>query len=324
MARRRSTEELLADLSRLEESGSDDELLSELRSALTGANNIVIAKAARIAGRRNLAELCEDMAKAFGRLMKAPAKKDKGCRALTDIAEVLDALGSRDTSVFLQGIVHVQMEPVYGGRVDTAAMLRAKCALGIARLYHPEAALRLTHLLVDPEPQPRGAAARGLGYLGGEAAELLLRMKILTGDEDTEVLGECFSALLAVAPERSAAFVTGYLQAADADVAESAALALGESGREDAYQALMAHWESTIRTHDRARLALPIALTKRTEARDFLLDVVRSAPIDLAKAAVNALRIFRWDETLVDRLRGTAATRNSRELAETLSSWDEG
>jgi len=322
MARRRSIEEALADLSKLEEDGSDDELLSGLRSALADTTNIVIAKAARIAGRRNLAELCEDMAGAFRRLMKAPAKKDKGCRALTDIAETLDALGSRDTSVFLQGIVHVQMEPVYGGRVDTAAMLRAKCGLGIARLYHPEAALRLTHLLVDAEPQPRGAAARGLGYLGGEAAELLLRLKILTGDEDTEVLGECFSSLLAVAPERSVAFVTGYLQADEEDVAESAALALGESGRDDAYQALMEQWESTIRTHDRNRLALPIALTKRTEARDFLLNVVRNAPIGLAKTAVDALRIFRWDETFVDQLRETTSARNNHVLAETLSSWD--
>lgn len=319
MPPRRSTEELLAELARLAESGSDDELLSELRRALAGTNNIVIAKAARIAGRRSLAALGEAMAKAFARLMEDPAKKDKGCRALTDIAEALDALRSRDTSVFLQGIVHIQMEPVYGGQIDTAAMLRAKCALGVARLYHPEAALRLTHLLVDPEPQPRGAAARGLGYLGGEAAELLLRLKVLTGDEDTEVLGECFSALLAIEPERSVPFVTGYLQATDADIAETAALALGESGRDDSYQALMAHWESTIRSRDRARLVLPIALTKRPEARDFLLDVVRDAPIDLAKAAIDALRIFRWDEAFVDRLGKTASARNNREIAEAFS-----
>lgn len=293
MARRRSTEDLLAELSRLEENGSRDELLRELHRALAGANNIVIAKSARIAERLSIDELCEPMATAFGRLMQDPAKRDKGCRALSDIAGALDALGSRDASVLLRGIVHVQMEPVYGGRVDTASMLRAKCALGLARLYHPEAALRLTHLLMDPEPQPRGAAARGLGYLGSAAAELLLRLKVLTGDADTEVLGECFSALIAVAPERSVSFVAGYLQAADTDVAAYAALALGESRRDDAYQALMGHWHTIVRARDRARLALPIALTRRTDARDFLLDVARDAPAELARAAADALRIYR-------------------------------
>ncbi|MBT3379149.1 MAG: hypothetical protein HN742_13370 [Lentisphaerae bacterium] len=323
MPPRRSTEDVLAELSRLEATGLDDELLAPLKSASAGANNIVIAKVARIAERRNLIDLSEPLIAAFARLMRDPAKKDKGCRALTDIARALDALGSRDSAVFLQGIAHVQMEPVYGGRVDTAAMLRATCALGLARLYHPDAALHLTHLLVDPEPQPRGAAARGLGYLGGEQAELLLRLKVLNGDEDNEVLGECFSSLLAVSPERSVPFVTGYLAAEKTDVAESAALALGECGRDDAYRALMAHWDSTIKATERARLALPIALTKRPEARDFLLDVVRESSALLAKAAIDALRIFRWDAPFVDQLHRVVELRNSRELAHALSSWAE-
>jgi len=321
VARRRSTEDLLAELSRLEENGAGDELLRELHRALAGANNAVIAKSARIAERLSIPDLCEPMGRAFERLMRDPAKKDKGCRALTDIAGALDALGSRDASVFLQGIVHVQMEPTYGGRVDTAATLRAKCALGLARLYHPEAPLRLTHLLVDPEPQPRGAAARGLGYLGSEAAELLLRLKVLTGDEDSEVLGECFSALIAVAPERSVGFVAGYLKAADGDVAESSALALGESGREDAYQALMGHWEAVVRAQDRAHLALPIALTRRIEARDFLCDVVRDASVQLAEAAADALRIYGCDDAFVEQLREVVAKRDSRELSQAFSSW---
>ena len=40
------------------------------------------------------------------------------------IVEALNALGYEHTPTFLQGIRHVQMEPVYGGRVDTAAVLR--------------------------------------------------------------------------------------------------------------------------------------------------------------------------------------------------------
>ncbi len=318
---RRRTEDILAELSSLEENGPDDALHCELRNALGSANNIVIAKAARIAGRRQFSDLGQPMTRAFARLMKSPAKRDKGCRALTDLAEALDTLEVGTPSVYLQGIVHVQMEPVYGGRVDTAAMLRARCALGLARLHHPQAPLRLTHLLVDPEPQPRGAAARGLGYLGGETAELLLRLKVLTGEEDPEVLSECFASLIAVAPERSIDFVAGSLQATDTDIAESAALALGESGRDDAYHALMQHWESCIRARDRVRLALPIALTKRPEARDFLVDVVASAPVELAAAAVNALRIFQWDEAAVERTRRAVAKRRDPKLDRALADW---
>ncbi len=42
-------------------------------------------------------------------------------------------------------------------------------------------------------------------------AEALLRFKVLVGDENPEVLGECFTGLLAIAPEECLALVASNL-----------------------------------------------------------------------------------------------------------------
>ena len=115
-----------------------------------------------------------------------------------------------------------------GGR-DTAAELRGAAARGLVRMSHPQALSALAELLADPELPARIAAVRAVAYHGGDSGLPLLRLKVLSGDREPEVLSECFLAMLRISPEVSVEFVERFLDAEEAAIAESAALALGES-----------------------------------------------------------------------------------------------
>jgi hypothetical protein len=303
MAKGPTLEQQLASLAELDDGELADAAVLRLRGVLGSRSHVLVARGARIAGRRGIEGLVPELGAAFSRFMKDPERTDKGCRAKTAIVEALNRLDAQAAAVFLLGIGHVQMEPVWGGRVDTAAELRALSGLGLARLQHPEARLRLTDLLADPEALARVGAARALSALGGESAELLLRLKIHHGDSDSEVLAECFTALLAIAAERAVPLVARRLEHEDADVVMAAALALGESGREDAVRLLLAHWDAHIRAEDREPLLLPLALSRQPAALEHLLGVLAHGPGRLAGVAIEAMRIYRSDRALVQRLR---------------------
>ena len=70
------------------------------------------------------------------------------------------------------------------------------CAIGLVNGAHPDKLRTLLPLLIDKEWQARSGGVRAIGVEGSEAAILLLRFKAMTGDENPEVLQECFSALL--------------------------------------------------------------------------------------------------------------------------------
>lgn len=311
MAKRQRLEEQLARLDGIRDAPAVDAAgLALLAASLQAGHNAVVAKAARIAGNRGLAGLTESVAAQFSRFMERPTKSDPGCRAKTAIVRALNALDWDDAAVFRQAIGHVQREPVYGGTVDTAAELRGASVFGLVRIGVPEALWEATSLLADEEPQARIAAVRALTWSASEAAELVLRLKALTGDADADVLGDCFSGLLAISVARSVPLVAGFLEARDREIAELAALALGESGTEAGLAALLTAWERELRVSGRAWLALPIALTRRQAARDFLLAQVGDGAALLAAAAVEAMRIYRADGAWVERIRSAVWSRD--------------
>ena len=309
MAKRSTLAEQLATLNALADREIDEAGSAALRHALCGTNNVLAAKAAQIVGRHRVLDLCDLLPEVFRRFSADAAKSDRQCSAKTQAVIALRACDIPAGEIFLRGARLVQMEPAYGGPVDTAATLRAECALGLAAMLHPEASLVLTDLLVDPEPSPRAAAARGLSYVGGQTAALLLRLKIRTGDPDPGVLGECFEALLAVDPRAAVAFVAGYLDSPDDDIRQSAALAIGEHGGEAGLRALLDCWNRMVLSRDRRLLALPIALSRRPDSRSFLLAAIRDADPGLAVAALDALRIHQADAAFVEQIRAVALGR---------------
>ena len=319
MARARSLEEVLAALGRVRKSPQTPESQETLRAALRSLSSLAAAKAARIVGEAGIRGLEGELQEAFARFRERP-EKDPGCQAKTAVVEALARLEHDDPAVFLQGIRHVQMEPVWGGRVDTAVPLRGACGLALAAMGYREALIELADLLADPEAPARAAAARAIGHRGGEDGVPLLRLRAAMGESDPEVLAECFSALLKLAPRTSLPLLARVLQGADAAVAETAALALGASRRPEAFELLRDCLEGAARRGWRPSLLLALASLRQEESFELLLGLVRDGSASDAAAAVAALAPHSTDEALRARIVEAAAGRDEPRVRQALAS----
>ena len=303
MPKSRHVEDTLATLSRLRDAPTSDTALAQLRRGLAGRSSHVAAKAAQIAGESEIGALVPDLVAAFERFMTNPVKSDPNCSAKAAIADALYRIGHDDETLFLRGIHHRQMEPVYGGRVDTATDLRAACALGLVRMNYPEALVELADLLADPEARVRAAAAQAIAYAGGDHGVPLLRLKVLSGDVDSTVISECLTALLRLAPASSLPFTARLLDAADAATSEAAALALGGSRLPEAFEVLRQWWDRTSDVALRRTALLAIAMLRRDQPLDFLLSLIKEADGPTAREAIAALGMYRHDDAVRQRVR---------------------
>ncbi|MCX5659570.1 MAG: HEAT repeat domain-containing protein [Planctomycetota bacterium] len=305
MAKSLSLEEKLAALNSLDCTAA----LEPLRAALRDKSNLVAGKAAELAGRWELAELAPDLASTFARFMANPGKTDKGCRAKAAAADALYRLAAPADEVFLVGIRHVQMEPVWGGNEDTAAGLRGSCALGLVRMNHPRAMVELADLLADKEAPARIAAAAAIAYSENPAGVPLLRLRAKAGDR-AEVLAECFAALLKLDPAGSMAFVAGFLKHEDEETAQATAMAMGGSRRPETLAPLQAWWEGTLEETPRRTALLAIALLRHEPALAFLVEIVRSGTGRSARDAAEALATYKHDTALAARVHEAARERD--------------
>jgi HEAT repeat protein len=211
------------------------------------------------------------------------------------------------------------MEPVWGGREDTAGELRAVCAIGLVQAKHPRALDELVVLLLDPLRVARVGAARAIGDSGQRAGVPLLRYKILAGDGEPEVLTECFSSLLHLEPEASFDFVRGHLFGDDGDRAEAAALALGQSRMPRAAPVLIA-WAADRLVEDRRVAYVSLALLRTPEAFEHLLGVVERGEAVDAENALDALAVHAHDLALRERVGAVVDHRGDRPIAERFAS----
>jgi hypothetical protein len=322
------TEDALRQLEQMASGPMTDEAIVEIRRALNGSIGLLAARAAEIVGQRRLEDLIPDMIAAFRRLMVDGAKNDKVCIAKIAIADALNAMEYMGEEVFLAGAYYTQREPSFGFPIDAAVKLRCACAFGLARIGHPSAHyaladllrdpdygvyIRFTDPLLDPEYEVRAAAAKALAYMGTPEAELLLRLKVLSGDQNLEVIGECFSGLMTMSPSRSLDFAARFLKSENLQMVGCAALAIGQSHLPGAFEALKRTWEANPSPASRGALLLPIALVRRDEAFDFLLEVVSRSNVKLAAEAVNVLSLYA-DDISVGRVREAVEARGDAEI----------
>jgi HEAT repeat protein len=231
-----------------------------------------------------------------------PETTDKRCAAKIEILKALCKLEYPSPSIFRRGLKHVQMEASWGPPVDTAAEVRALSAMGLAQTDYRDALEEILPLLLDPERDARIGAVRAIAASGLPGDALLLRLKALSGDEP-DVLGECFLALLRNEPAKSVEFVAQFLDRPGEEIAETAALALGESRIEGAFDVLR---EAFQKIHSRSlgrSLLLGIALLRRENAIDYLLDLVRNADERTSADATAALAMYEQDPNLQERLK---------------------
>jgi HEAT repeat protein len=288
-----------------------------LAAALSDPHYRVVAKAAELAAERLCYPLVRNLIDAYQRLLSDPVKKDPQCYAKQAIARALVALECNDTQFFIAGLSYRQMEPVWGGTQDTAVDVRSSCAMGLVNSGYPRAIQELTALLNDPEIRARQGAARAIACGEPRAAEALLRFKILVGDDEPEVLGDCFTALLAVAGEQAVPLVENYISYDGAATSELAALALGESRLPLALKGLREVWENTPLPDDLRRAMLrAIALHRSDAAFDLLLTLVADGSSSSAEAALEALGTYKHNARLGERIRATVTARNDRRVTE--------
>lgn len=322
MAKRTTTEEKLMALKVFEDAPLDQEMEKKLRKTVGGANNILVAKAAKIVGKRGIENFIPALLKAFDRFMENPNRKDSGCLAKEAIITALDDLEYDQEDIFLRGIKYYQDEPAYGGSVDTAAVLRGKCGFALIRLGYPDVVFELTDLLADPEPQACILAARALSGLSRDQSEPLLRLKVgLSKEEkDNQVVAECLFVLVQINPQRSMRFVEQFLNSRDFIIAENAAFALGESLQEEAFVILRRHREESWDSAFKDMLLTPMAVTRLEEAFDYLINLIENGSRDSAVAAANAVKIF-GDESHRSRTRRAVTSRNDTRVSEAFAAW---
>lgn len=332
------------------------ELRSEPRSArarevlerlLERGGALAVAASAELIGSAALRELAPQLPAAFKRFAPPEGAIDPGCRAKTQIAVALQRLDWDDATFFLQGALLVVPEKVWGGSIDAAAELRSACALGLAPLFDPRIPATLARLLADPEWVVRVNAARALGASGLAEAEALLRFKAHLGDPEPQVATEVLTALLLLAPRTAPDFLVELLRgtpavaglqrsivaghsrsgpsctscggdsATEPTRSDAAALALGQSRRDDAFAILRA-WSDGLPAERQDVALLAIAMLRSPEAIDHLIALVAHARVDVAKPAIAALALHRDDDALRARLEAAVAARHSKTLTQAL------
>jgi HEAT repeat protein len=314
MALRASLDDKLAALRALRGQALTPEQEAEVRKRIGDRSNLVVAAAAALAGENALVEASKDLETAFDRFLVNPLKDDKLCRAKIAIVQALDRMGHEDADVFRCAASHVQHEPVWGGTEDSAPPLRAAAVVALARVEGSRSLSVLADALADPARDIRIAAASALGAIGTEGAGLLLRLKVRVGDQDPDVLSECLGGLLAADAGANLPLVAGFLEPSDPAACEAAALALGRSRLPEALEPLQECWP---RCHSRElsqRVLLAIAILRRPAATDYLMELVASEEEPDAIAALSALRIFKGDPRLRERIAKIVHDRGSPRL----------
>jgi len=316
MSKNDPIESALNAVSQLRAETSSQQVVRQLRSYLANRSNLVVAKAAKIARELRVSQVVLELVKAFDRLMEDPAKLDKRCAALNEIVAALYELDYIEPEVYRRGLRHVQMEPSFGPPVDAAATLRGISAQGLLRTRYPKRMEEVVPLLVDPQPAARLGAVRAMATNGGDAGLLLLRLKLLTGDQDPDVLAECFLALLMADPEQSVPFVASYIDNEEELTAEAAIWALGTSRLPAAFEALREKFQRTLHHGTRKVLLSALAASRLAEALEFLYSQLREADLQTATGVVEALTPYAASEAITEAAHSAVEVRGQKSLLE--------
>lgn len=319
---KRTTEAKLDQLGNLNVSNSDPAALAALKKALQDKNNLVVAKAAHLCREHTVADYVAELKTAFQYFADHP-DKDKGCFAKKALVQALYALDHDDSGFYQQAVTLRQGEPVWGGSVDSAVDVRCWAALGLTLARDPRVVFDLLPLLYDSEAQARLGAVKAIACLPPTTAELLLRTKVLAGDGDAYVIGECFHQLISIEPDFSVPFVESYLTDLDQEILEYAALALGQCHHLDAFMALKQAYEKSVFDMARRYCLKALSLHRSREALDFLLDLLPQVSASEGAFIVEALSIHKHRQDIRERLRETVAGSTSSALREALEQrWD--
>jgi HEAT repeat protein len=297
MPGKRSFEDQLAALDALRQL-PPEATTEPLRKALTNRNNFIVAKATDLVRELQLTQLTPELLTAFDRFFEDPIKTDPQCWAKNALSRALAAFDHQDPDIFLRGMKHIQPEPSYGGPSDSAATLRATCALALVqcrRLPEPDLLAHLIELIDDKDKSVRVEAIRAIEHVGSTSAALLLRLRAVLSphlnskmqDDEPEALGACYSGILRIEGVSAIPWVSQFLASSD-DPAAEAALAIAGTHSPQGFDVLRERFAEESDPWFCSVLLSAIALTRQDTALEFLLNQVRTESLQ-AEAAIEAI-----------------------------------
>jgi HEAT repeat protein len=314
MPGKRKFEEQLAALDALRKLESE-ERVAGLRQALANKNNFLVSKAADLVREFHHMELIPELLAAYAHCFgdqnqDNAGKVDPQCWAKNAISRALAAFEYQEPDVFLRGMKHIQLEPVYGGMADSAATLRSTCALALVQCREVRELDLLNHLVelfADKDKSVRADAARAVEQVRSSSAALLLRLRAVLASDEPEVLGACYGGVLRLEGASAIPWVSRFLAEGD-DAAAEAALAISATHSPEAFEALRECLEhQTLHTADpwfTSALLSAIALTRQEAAMEFLLGLVKKESRH-AEAAIEAICRSMPSEEKMKRLEGS-------------------
>ncbi len=320
----RKVEAQIEELKALRTTGDTDAVAAALRKALLSKVSIIVAKAAAITGELRMQRLVPELAAAFDRMLQKPIQMDPQCWAKNAIAKALCTLEYTEAALFVRGLRHVQMEPVWAGEEDTAVTLRGICALALPStgdLPRREVLRHLASALTDsyesslPEVIERSApvrveAARAVAQMNGEEAALLLRLKARAGDIAPSVTGQVFDCLLELEGEEVIPFLSEFLRSGKDVMQEEAALSLGTSRLPAAVDLLQRTWETTVNPQLRGAILRGLSASRQESAFVFLLDLISKGRERDAIEAMGALTLLREQKDFRERVAAAVDSRD--------------
>jgi hypothetical protein len=132
---------------------------------------------------------------------------------------------------------HIQLEHVWGGKADSAGTLRGTCALALVQCREFNSHRVLTHLtplFADKELSVRVNVVRAVEQVGTDSAALLLRLRAELASDAPELLGACYSGVLALEGPVAIPWAAQFLPPED-DAAAEAAMAIAETHTPDTF-----------------------------------------------------------------------------------------
>ena len=302
----------------LRSQGPSYETIAALLELIQTQPGIVVGNAAKVAAQWKEAELAVALQNAFDRLSEDGLNDDPQCWGKIGIIKALHELAWQDARVYVQGGRTVQLEPVYGGKEDSAAPVRTASFQALVQLPSVATATVMTmlaDLLADPNTKVRAEAARASVYCPAELTYPLLRLKIRTGDTEPRVLGTCFDALLVLEPNNEMVDLILEYTRSDNDVLQAEALAsLASSSIPVAVNAVTEVYPTLTDTQLRRVLLTALGGSAAQEALDFLCATLEMADLQEASWALEALKPKLHDEDLECRVFEQLKARQDDEL----------
>lgn len=289
----------LDELRALRADPTSDRALVTLKAALAKYPSHAVAAAARHCADFGLRTLCPDLARAYFRLVEGEGKADPGCVGKQALIEALSALDHPDPDPFLHAVTVVQWEKGFGPPTDSAANLRGHALMGLVGLGLEGTPERIALCLADKEPRTRSHAARcAVSWGDSVLARALLLLRVTAGEDDPEVLADCFEGLIQAG---GADRVVAQLKGGDMR-SEAAALALGTARVESAVPAMIRWCDGLYDPSTRKVALVSIGLTRCPAALEYLLGRLVTAGPRGGREVLEALGVFLPDPAARGRI----------------------